>query len=130
MPATPTVASAMRLDHVAEPVVEHLFGRLIRRSVLALVVVLCAVVALYFFTAAGLLALRTHYDALLAQLIVGAVYTAAVAIFLLFLWMQNRANRAAAANKATVSSRELQFVMLIEAVMLGYELSRKRDRIH
>jgi hypothetical protein len=116
----------MRLDQIAEIVVDYLFGRLLRRTLIALAVAALAVVAIYYFTAAGTIALEAQYGSLLARVIVGAIY-AAVAIAAAIVW----AVRGKATNPsvpALGNQREMQIAMLVEAAMLGYALSRKGDR--
>jgi hypothetical protein len=118
----------MQLDHIAQAAISHLFGRFIRRAVFALILIGCAIVALYHFTVAGLMALDAHVGALHARLIVAGVYTAFAAISagVVFLWRQPpRLNGSA---KTLTSPREMQLIMLVEAVMLGYELARKGVR--
>lgn len=118
----------MQLDHIAQAAVSHLLGGLIRRAAFALILVGCAIVALYHFTVAGLIALDGQFGVLQARLIVAGVYTlfAAMAGGMLFWWRQPaRLNGSA---KTLTSPREMQLIMLVEAVMLGYELARKGVR--
>jgi hypothetical protein len=115
----------MQLDHIAQAAVSHLLGGLIRRAIFLLILVACAIVALYHFTVAGLIALDAQFGVLEARLIVAGIYAlfAAVAGGMLFWWRQPT-NPA----KALTSPREMQLIMLVEAVMLGYELARKGVR--
>ena len=62
-----------------------------------------------------------------AQLIVGAIYTAAAAITYAIFWAMGRSSASAGAPLLT-APREMQLAMLIEAVMLGYSLARKGER--
>lgn len=116
----------MRIDQAAEAVADHLFGRLLRRVLLGLAVIALGVVALYYFTIAGSLALETQYGALDAWLIVGAIYAAAAIACAIWWHLLGRpsTSRAPALN----NPREMQIAMLVEAVMLGYALARKTPR--
>jgi hypothetical protein len=116
----------MRLDQMTEIAADHLFGRLIRRALMALAFAGLGIVALYYFTAAGSIALETQYGTLSAYLVVGAIY-AALAIIVAILW----AIRGKAANSSAPvlsNQRDMQIAMLVEAVMLGYALARKGTR--
>jgi len=115
----------MRLDQIAGVAVEHLLGRIIRRALLALAMAIFAVVAIYYFTAAGILALAMQFGELEALLIVGAIYTAAGGAALGVFWVMG-AKPAASTPIPADKAREMQLVMLVEAVMLGYSLARKR----
>ena len=64
----------MRIEDVAGLAFGHIFGRIFRRALLAVIITALAVVALYFFTLAGTMALETRYGALDARAIVGAIY--------------------------------------------------------
>jgi nitrate reductase gamma subunit len=116
----------MQLEHIAQAAISHLLGRFIRRAVFALILIGCAIVALYHFTVAGLMALDAHAGVLHARLIVAGVYTvfAAISAGVVFLWRQPLNGSA----KTLTSPREMQLIMLVEAVMLGYELARKGVR--
>jgi hypothetical protein len=114
----------MNLQTIAAAVASHLFGRLLRRALLGLVMAALAIVAIYHFTVAGMLALETRFDALHAQLIVAAIYSALAVISLTILWVTGR-HRAKARAPLLTHQREMQVATLIEAAMLGYELARK-----
>jgi hypothetical protein len=117
----------MRLENIAGLAFDHIFGRILRRALLALFIAAAAVVALYYFTAAGSLSLEMHFGALHALLIVGAVYGAAAVMAYAVWWTMRR--KTASANAPVLSGqRDMQIAMLVEAVMLGYALARKGDR--
>jgi hypothetical protein len=116
----------MRLDQITEIAADHLFGRLIRRSLMALAVAALGIVAIYYFTVAGTIALEIQYGTLYARVIVGAIYTA-IAILIAIVWaMQGRATTSSTPVLST--QRDMQIAMLVEAVMLGYALARKSTR--
>jgi hypothetical protein len=124
----PIVASPMRLNHIAAAAFKYLLGRLIWHALIAFVFILFAMAALYHYSIAGLLTLELHYGALLARVIIGTIYAAMALMALGGLWVHRRTNIALSSKTAT-TPHELQIVMLIEAIMLGYELARKRGRI-
>ena len=117
----------MRLENIAGLAFDHIFGRILRRALLALFIAAVAVVALYYFTAAGSLSLEMHFGALHALLIVGAVYAAA-AVIAYAVWWAMRCKTASASAPVLSGQRDMQIAMLVEAVMLGYTLARKGDR--
>jgi len=122
----------MRLFHISEFAIDHLFSRLKRRTIGASLLVLFTVVAVYYFTIAGTQALEAEYGLLHARLIVAAIYTAAAVIALIVLWaMRRKPLIKDQTADALMSPRNAQFAMLIEAAMLGYVLARKPgDRSH
>jgi hypothetical protein len=122
----------MRLSHVTEFAMNHLFSKLKRRTIVAAVLVLFTLVAVYYFTIAGTQALEAEYGLLHARLIVAAIYTAAALIALIVLWATRRKPLIKHQTAdALMSPRNAPIVMLIEAAMLGYALARKSgDRSH
>jgi hypothetical protein len=117
----------MSLYNIAASAADHLVGRLLRRAALALVMAAFAVVAIYHFTVAGMLALQTRFSDLHTQLIVAAIYTAMAAIALTILWAWRR-KRTTPSAPLLSEPRQMQLAMLIEAAMLGYSLARKGER--
>jgi hypothetical protein len=121
----------MQLNHITEFVIYHLFSRLLRRAIGAVLLVLFTLVAAYHFTIAGTLVLEGLYGMLYARLIIAAIYLAAASILLIVL-VATRArplikNRA---PDAGVSSHDPQIAALVEAAMFGYAMARKSaDRI-
>lgn len=118
----------MRLEHMVTAAVGHLLGRVMRRAILAILMAVLAVVALYQFTIAGTFALEGPYGVVNARLIVGGIYAALALIAGLTLWIL-RNKTAAPATPALASQREMQMAMLVEAVMVGYALARKGERV-
>lgn len=116
----------MRIEDVIGVAFGHIFGRILRRALLAVIVAALAVVALYFFTLAGTIALETRYGVLDARAIMGAIYAAA-AIVVAIVWAV-RGRPAGSGAPALSGPRDMQIAMLVEAVMLGYALARKGDR--
>jgi lysylphosphatidylglycerol synthetase-like protein (DUF2156 family) len=117
----------MNLYNIAAAVTDHLVGRLLRRALFALLCAGFAIVALYHFTVAGTLALEFYYGSVNAQLIVGAIYTVCALIALTIMWTMGR-KAATPREPALAAPREMQVAMLVEAVMLGYSMGKKRER--
>ncbi|HKS85278.1 MAG TPA: hypothetical protein VJR71_07345 [Pseudolabrys sp.] len=119
----------MRLEHIAGLAFSHVLGRMLRRALLLLLIAASAIVAIYQFTVAGSLVLETHYDAVHAKLVVGAAYTAIALVLAGVFWaLRHRNNVNAAPQASLVKQREVQLVMLVEALMLGYSLARRSNR--
>jgi hypothetical protein len=116
----------MRIDQVADAIAGHLFGRLVRRLLIALAAIALGVVALYYFTAAGSLALEPQYGAVGTGLIIGAIYAAAAIACTIWWVMLGRPSTSR--TPALSNPRDMQIAMLVEAVMLGYSLARKTPR--
>lgn len=121
----------MRLSHITEFAINHLFGRLLRRAIGAALLALFTLIAVYHFTVAGMLALEAEYGVLHARLIAATAYTAAALIVLIVLWMtRTKPLIQDQAAGALMSPRNMHIAMLVEAVMLGYSLARKSgDRV-
>jgi hypothetical protein len=117
----------MSLYNIAAAATDHLLGRLLRRALLALVMAAFAIVAIYHFTIAGMLALAVRFGDLQAQLIVAAIYTALAAISYAILWAMGRKNATPSAPGLS-ATREMQLAMLVEAAMLGFSLTKKGKR--
>ena len=119
----------MRVDQIVASAANHLIARLVRRAIAAVAVVIFAVIAVYHFTVAGMIALDGQVGALDTRLIVGGVYAALALISLIALWALGRGNgRNGAACRRSTARVKCSLVMLVEAVMLGYSLARKRER--
>lgn len=116
----------MQLDDITSTTFNTLFGRLLRRALGAALLASFAIVALYYASGAGTLALTDKFGMLYAYLIMAAIYAAAALIVFIVLWA-TRAKRIVAEKPegALASPRNMQIAMLIEAVMLGYSMARK-----
>ena len=118
----------MRLDNLIAVATDHLVGRVLRRALVAAVIGICAVIALYHFTIAGDIALADRFGDFDARLIIGGIYAAVALISFVILWAMRRNSALPASASALSNPREVQLVMLVEAVMLGYALARKGER--
>ena len=119
----------MRLTDIAEGAASALIARYLKRALLVALVGVFAIVALYYLSAAGLMALALTYGPLYAYLIMAGVYAVAGLIALTVFYATRkravvRQNALGDANGA-MSPRNMQIAMLVEALMLGYSLARK-----
>jgi len=94
---------------------------------------LCGLAVLILATGAGVMALLPLVGAVYAQLIVAGVFLAVIVATLLWLQRPVRAAEPVHAMPANATAetgqRQAQFAqitMIIEAVMLGYSMSRRR----
>lgn len=117
----------MRLNDISWLAFQQLFGRLWRRALGFALLALFALIALYHFTVAGTLALEAHYGLLQARLIVAGLYTFAVVVTVLILWLTRvkPLPKPQPEQAALSSPRGMQLTMLVEAVLLGYSLARR-----
>jgi phosphoglycerol transferase MdoB-like AlkP superfamily enzyme len=116
----------MRLSHITEFVIHHLFSRLKRRAIGTALLVLFALIAVYQLTIAGTLELEAEYGILYARLIVAAIYLAAALSALIVLWATRTMPPIKAQTAdAQMSQRDMQIAALIEAALLGYAMARK-----
>ena len=99
---------------------------MVRRALLAVAFIALAIIAIYHFTIAGTLALEQHFTAIEARLIVGGIY-GFIALVCAICWL-TLGRPASSRAPALAQNRDMQIAMLIEAVMLGYSLSRKTQR--
>jgi hypothetical protein len=117
----------MRLDQIAAAAFSQLLGRLLRRAMIATIMAIFAIVAIYQFSVAGIVQLGTFYGVVNAHLIVGGIYAVLALAAFVTLWAM-RDRKVADATPALAQTREMQIMMLVEAVMLGYTLARKSGR--
>ncbi len=116
----------MQVDQIVALAAKRFVARLLRRTAAALALLIFLVIAIYHFTVAGMIALDGTVGALDARLIVGGIYGLLALTALIALWAM-RVKPASTAPPALKTPRELQLVMIVEAVMLGYSLARKRE---
>ena len=119
----------MQLKQLITAAVDHFIGRILRLTLLAVLIAVFALAAIYHFAAAGTVALEAKYGLLYAQLIIGAIFAAAAGIvFAVMAAMRSSAKVKITNAKALDSPHASKLAMLIEAAMLGYALSRKGGR--
>ncbi|MEW6450706.1 MAG: hypothetical protein AB1490_08675 [Pseudomonadota bacterium] len=125
----------MRLNDVVGLMFNGAVDRLRRDAIVYGLCTICAIAAIIMAASASLLALEPHVGAVYARLIVAGVFVLIALIAVLWtklkLAQRPRRSSAASAGLAQSNSRNQQFAqiaMIVEAVLLGYSLSRKSDR--
>ena len=114
----------MSLANIAAAATEQLAAKYARRLLAALLMALFALIALYHFTVAGTVALELQYGVVYARLMVAGIYTALALASFTFLWAMGRKATTARAS-GEPSPRAMSIAMLVEAALLGFEVSRK-----
>lgn len=119
----------MRLDHLIANIVSLVIGRLLRQAVAGLLLGLLVLGTIYHLTVAGTLGLAEHYGAIHARLIIAAIYFVAALVPFGFL-LATRAKPVAApkADDVMQEPRNQRLVMLLESILVGYSLAKKRSR--
>ena len=125
----------MRLNDVVGMMFNGAAARLRRDALMYGTCAVCGVAALILASSASLIALEPIVGAVYARLIVGGVFVLIALIVVVSVRLSQPRQRphpvAAAAAQPQAAPRNQQFAqiaMIIEAVMLGYSLSRKSDR--
>jgi hypothetical protein len=122
----------MGLQDMVSHAVRGFVQRAQRSAIAYSICALCGLAVLILATGAAVMALIPVVGAVYAQLIVAGVFLLVIVITM--LWLQRvprepakRVPVGAAAEAATRSQAQFaQIAMIIEAVMLGYSMSRKR----
>jgi uncharacterized sodium:solute symporter family permease YidK len=108
-----------------------------RQTILYSLCALFAVAAMVLATMAAVLALEPYMGLVYAQLIIAGVYVVAVLIVVLMIRhtrtrhhpvMTFEAEARASVEPPQPAAHFSQIAMIVEAVMLGYALSRRSDR--
>jgi hypothetical protein len=124
------------LIDIAGAAVGRVTGRLARRAAGWILVGVFALIALYQATVALHAYLEIQFGIVQAHLMIAGFYAVATLLLILVLWLSGRKSAKQAARPADESGlfqalsgmanapRDMQIAMIIEAVMLGYSLSR------
>jgi hypothetical protein len=118
----------MSLIDAAGQVIGQVAGKLLRRLTGWLLVGIFALAAVYELTVAIVLALEAKFGVVTAHLLVGAFYILAALGAFGYLWMTSRRTSSATAPKvgSLHPQIELQLSTIVEAMLLGYSLSRRK----
>ncbi len=117
----------MGLTDLAGHAVERFVTRLCRRAAGWLAVVIFALAAVYQGIAAALIALELEVGPVRAHLIVAGVFVAVAVAALIALWTTARPSSASPTHAKTAGIEpELQMATIVEAMLLGYSLSRRK----
>lgn len=123
----------MRLNDVVGMMFNGAAAKLRRDALMYGTCAVCGVTALILACSASLLALEPIVGAVYARLIVGGVFVLIALVVVLSVRLSQPGQRqpvAAAQPQAAPRGNQqfAQIAMIVEAVMLGYSLSRKSDR--
>ena len=117
----------MSIVNIATAATEELVAKYRRRVLAAVMLALFALTALYHLTAAGFLVLEAHVGALNARLIVAGIFVALTLASAGALWIM-RPKAVPPTLPGEPGPRAMQIAMLVEAVTLGFEVSRKKQK--
>jgi hypothetical protein len=117
----------MSLANIAAAAAEELATKYMWRLLAALMAALFALVTLYHLTVAGILALEAQFGMLYARLIVAGIFLVLTLASAGMLWAMRR-KAATPSLSGEPSARAMQIAMLVEAAMLGFEVSRKNEK--
>jgi hypothetical protein len=122
----------MSLQDTVKQAVRGFLHKLERSAIAYAICAVCGLAALILATCAGVTALIPLVGAVYAQLIVAGVFILVIAATM--IWLQREAREptrsvpvgAAAEAGARSPAQFAQIAMIIEAVMLGYSMSKRR----
>jgi hypothetical protein len=122
----------MRLNDVVGMMFNGAAAKLRRDALVYGTCVVCGAAALILASSASLIALEPIVGAVYARLIVGGVFVLIALVVVISVRLSQPGQRhPVAAAQPQAAPRNPQFAqvaMIVEAVMLGYSLSRKSDR--
>ncbi len=118
----------MTLADITATAVNRIVSRFMRRAAAWLFVAVAALTSLYQATVAVTVALEFEFGALYAHLMIAAFYAIAAILTVAALWMTGRKSFLADESKAGLERipPELQIATLVEAMLLGYAMSRRK----
>jgi hypothetical protein len=118
----------MTLADITATAVNRIFGRLIRRAAAWFFVAVAALACLYQATVAATVALELEFGAIYAHLMIAAFYAVAAILTVAVLWMTGRKSFLALESSAGIERipPELQIATIVEAMLLGYAMSRRK----
>jgi|SRR5581483_11575157 len=117
----------MALTDVAGNAVQRFVGRLARHAAGWLFVAIFALVAIYQGTTAVSLALEFEVGSVRAHLIIAGFFAVAALVVMTILWAtSHRRDPAFAQAEAARTHTEIQIASIVEALLLGYSLSRRK----
>jgi len=120
----------MALSDIASATIGRFLGRLMRRVAGWALVVVFGLAALYQASVAAVLALEGAVGALYAHLIIASIYALLATAVVVWLWVTLR--RPSEDNEFRKSLAalppEAQIATVIEALLLGYAMSRRKKK--
>ena len=118
----------MALTDIATAALGRLVGGLVRRVVCWILVGIFALAALYQASVAAVVALEAQLGAVYAHLVAAGFYALLAAGILIFLWVTVRRPFVKDEYRKSLAElpAELQVATIVEALLLGYAMSRKK----
>jgi hypothetical protein len=118
----------MALTDAATAAVGRLASRLVRRMVLWALVGIFGLVALYQASVAAVVALEAQFGAFYAHLIIAAFFALLAGGIVGFLWFTARRPALKKKHRESLAELppELQAATIVEAMLLGYAMSKKK----
>lgn len=118
----------MALTDIAGAAINRIVGRLVRRAVAWAFVVIFALAAIYQATVAASVALEMEFGVVHAHLLIAAFYAVAAIVTLIVLWLTARRCPLAYEYRTSIESipPELRMAAVVEAMLLGYAMSRRK----
>jgi hypothetical protein len=120
----------MGLSDIAVAAIGRIVGGLVRRAVCWVLVGLFGLAALYQTSVAAVVALEAEFGAVYAHLMIAGFYALAAIAILVFLWVTGRRPFVDEEYRKSLAQlpAEAQVATVIEALLLGYAMSRRKSR--
>ena len=118
----------MALSDIATAAIGRIVSGLVRRVVLWTLVGLFGLAALYQASVAAVVALEAQLGAVYAHLLIAGVFAFFAISVVVFLWVTVRRPFVAKEHRASLAELppELQAATIVEALLLGYAMSRRK----
>lgn len=122
----------MRLSDVIAQAVNPVFARVRRDAIAYALCAICGVAAIVFAASATVLALEPHVGVVYARLILAGVFALVLIATIITLRVSRPRTKpvalsaAAPQAQAQRSAQFTQLAMIVEAMLLGYTMSRRR----
>ncbi len=118
----------MALTDFASATLGRIVGRLVRRAVCWALVGVFGLIALYQASVAAAVALETKFGAFYAHLMIAGFYALLAIGFVVFLWFTVRRPLLDEKYRKSLAKlpAEAQVATIIEAMLLGYAMSRRK----
>jgi hypothetical protein len=118
----------MALADIASATIGRIVGGLMRRLVCWVLVGVFGLAALYQGSVAVVLALEAQFGAVYAHLMIAGVYASLAIAVVIFLWVTVRRPFVNDEYRKTLAKlpAEAQVATIIEALLLGYAMSRRK----
>jgi hypothetical protein len=118
----------MAVIDIVSATIGRIAGRLVRRVVCWALVGIFGLAALYQASVAGVVALEAQFGAVYAHLMIAGLYALVAIGIVTFLWVTTRRSFVGKEYKESLAALppELQAATIVEALLLGYAMSRKK----